>query len=91
MAVIHWITPRARPPSKKNTKHKFVVSGLKGDSFFSVSVLTVLCGLNLDLDSNFFGLVLDLDLNLFGLGLGSISTSPGLGLDKGGLDYSPGS
>ena len=31
-----------------------------------------------------------MDLNLFGLGLVSVSTSPGLGLDKGGLDYSPG-
>ena len=39
------------------------------------------------MDSNVSGL--GLDLNLFELGLESISTSPGLGLDKGGLDYSP--
>ena len=42
-----------------------------------------------DLDCLSFGLGLDLDLNLFELGLDSVSTSPGLGLDKGGLDCSP--
>ncbi len=49
--------------------------------------------LDLDLDSNLFGLGLDSDSNLFGLGLDSDSNLFGLGtclgLDKGGLDYSP--
>lgn len=40
------------------------------------------------LDSKLFELRLDIDLNLIGLSLNSVSTSPGLGLDKGGLDYS---
>ena len=38
----------------------------------------------------FFCFCLGIDCLSFGLGLDSVSTSPGLGLDKGGLDYSPG-